>query len=319
MRRLALCCVASVLIWAAMSAFVLDRPVSLGTPRARVADSLDRAARLPPPRLVILAGSNGPYSHRCETMEPMVERPCINAGIAVGIGLDYLFARWRAELRRGDAVYLPLEFAQYARSRAAILLGPDATIMLRHDRATLLSLGLARAVAAPFATDARGVVMSLVETALAGVMDPRRLDPLQTNAWGDRTGHDAVRASAYRARLDGGTAAAVVDLGGAGTEDVAAFLRWAAAHGVRAIGGLPTGFADAPPSTAAVAALRDLYETHGAAFVALPNLSRYPRTAFYDSPDHLHEDAQIAHSRAVAAALRPLLGDATAPAPERPL
>ena len=34
-----------------------------------------------------------------------------------------------------------------------------------------------------------------------------------------------------------------------------------------------------------------------------PNRSRYPRSAFFDSQDHLNESAQIAHSMTIAQAL----------------
>ena len=52
-----------------------------------------------------------------------------------------------------------------------------------------------------------------------------------------------------------------------------------------------------------VAAIRAIYEANGGTFAMLPNLSRYPRADFYDSPDHLNEEAQIIHSRAIAALL----------------
>jgi hypothetical protein len=82
-------------------------------------------------------------------------------------GLDYLFARWKPRLQPGDIVYLPLEEAQYLRSRAASDLGPDAAIMLRHDRATLQTMPLHRRIAALFVGDLRAVIMSLIETGLA--------------------------------------------------------------------------------------------------------------------------------------------------------
>jgi hypothetical protein len=50
-----------------------------------------------------------------------------------------------------------------------------------------------------------------------------------------------------------------------------------------------------------------VYAAHGAGFMALPNLSRYPRADFFDTADHLNEAAQIRHSEAVARALKPLL------------
>ena len=88
---------------------------------------------------------------------------------------------------------------------------------------------------------------------------------------------------------------------------VGAFLDWCAAHGVQAIGGLPTGFADSPVDAQDIAAV---FRAHGAAFLMLNNLSRYPRTDFFDSADHLNEEAQIRHSllvgRALAAMTRPV-------------
>ena len=69
--------------------------MSLGLLRLELAQKTARLAALPSPKLVILAGSNGPYSHSCVVMGAMLNMPCENAGIAVGIGLDYLFARWK--------------------------------------------------------------------------------------------------------------------------------------------------------------------------------------------------------------------------------
>jgi hypothetical protein len=260
------------------------------------------------PKLVILAGSNGPYSHRCAIMAVIVDRPCINAGVAVGVGLDYLFARWQPLLHPGDIVYLPLEEVQYARPRATAALGPDAVIMLRHDRATLAAMPLTRQVAALFASDLRGAIMSLIEMALAGsgFRDPRAAVTGSTNTWGDQVGHTAALGAANQATL-----ATMVPyhpsagqiLAGYGTHEVRDFLRWANGHGVRVIGGLPTGFADSPMQPGSQAAIRAIYRDGRAGFLDLPNHSRYPRGAFFDTAEHLNEAAQIRHSVAVARAL----------------
>src|SRR5690348_133194 len=203
MCRILAACAASLLLYNVLFAFVLDRPLTLGALRARIEASLAYGATITGPKLVILAGSNGPYSHRCEVIEPLIGRPCVNAGVAVGVGLDYLFARWEPLLHPGDLVYLPLEEAQYARSRATAALGPDAAIMLRHDRATLAAMPLARQVAALFASDLRNAVMSLIETALADneFHDPRETVTGSTNARGDHVGHTATLGAAYWAVL----------------------------------------------------------------------------------------------------------------------
>jgi hypothetical protein len=285
---------------------VLDRPLTLGSLRARIDAGLARGAAIDTPKLVILAGSTGPYSHRCETIEPLIGRPCVNAGIAVGIGLDYLFARWKPELHPGDIVYMPLEEVQYARSRAAGALGPDAAIMLRHDRATLWTMPPYRQIAVVFASGLRGAVMSLIETAMVGegFDDLRDAATGSFNAWGDHVGHTSRLGSISQPVLATMTpfhpgADEIRD--GYGAVLVREFLVWADRNGVRVIGGLPTGFDDSPIGDASVAAIRAVYRNAG--FLELPGRSRYPRSAFFDTADHLNEEAQIRHSVAIGRAL----------------
>lgn len=308
MRRILLACFGSMLIYTVLFAFVFDRPLSLGALRGRIEAGLARGAAIEGPKLVILAGSNGPFSHRCETIEPLIGRPCVNAGVAVGIGLDYLFTRWKKLLHPGDIVYMPLEEAQYVRSRATAELGPDATILLRHDRGTLRAMPLRRQIAALFAADLRGGIMSLIEMALVrdGFRDPREAATGSFNAHGDHVGHTQSLGSISRAALVAAkpfhpSAADIRD--GYGASLVRAFLARANGHGVRVIGGLPTGFVDSPIDEDGVAAIRSIYGEGGAGFLELPNRSRYPRSAFFDTPDHLNEAAQIRHSVAVGLAL----------------
>ncbi|MDR3532661.1 MAG: hypothetical protein P4L90_19175 [Rhodopila sp.] len=308
MRRILIACGASLVFYFVAFACLLDRPLTLGVLSARIEANLALGQTIQAPKLVILAGSNGPYSHRCETIAPVVGRPCINAGVAVGVGLDYLFTRWKPLLYPGDIVYLPLEEAQYTRLRATADLGPDASIMLRHDRTTLWTLPLRRQISALFASDLREAVMSVIETALAddGFHDPRADAIGGYNLLGDHVGHTAALASANWSALAGATPYHPTDAqitAGYGTVLVVDFLRWAGQHGVRVIGGLPTGFADSPISDDSVTVIRAIYRDHGAGFLELPNRSRYPRAAFFDTPDHLNEAAQISHSAAVAAAL----------------
>ncbi|MGE0416749.1 MAG: hypothetical protein AB7O80_08080 [Acetobacteraceae bacterium] len=314
MRRLLTACGLSLLLYVTACAFVLDRPLSLGFLRQQLDAKIARGAAIGSPKLVIIAGSNGPYSHRCETIEPILGLPCVNAGVAVGIGLDMIFARWQPLLHQGDTVYLPLEEAQYVRPRSAITLGPDAAMMLRHDRATLLTLPPDRWIAALFASDLRALVMAVIETSLVvcHFVDPRAEVTGTTNRWGDHIGHTASLARtslpALMAASPNHPAASAI-ANGAGTADVTRFLTWAHRHGVRVVGGLPTGFADVPIPLGTLAALRALYESHGARLLILSNQSRYPRDRFFDTPDHLNEAAQIAHSRTVALALRQQVAD----------
>jgi hypothetical protein len=308
MRHTLLACVASLVIYGGAFACLLDRPLTLGALQARIEANLAFGRTIRQPKLVILAGSNGPFSHRCETIAPILGRPCVNAGVAVGVGLDYLFARWEPWLRPGDIVYMPMEEAQYVRPRITTELGPDAAIMLRHDRATLLQLPLRRQVSALFAGDLRSAIMSLLETALADndFNDPRTAINGRYNEFGDHVGHTEALAVANQSALAAvepfhPTGRQIRD--GYGAALIGTFLGWAEAHDVRVIGGLPTGFADSPLGEDEIPAIRAVYRDHGAAFLETPEGGRYPRTAFFDSADHLNETAQISHSIAVAWAL----------------
>lgn len=307
-------CLLSLLLYALVFGFVLDRPLAYGFLAQQIDAKVARGAAVPSPKLVILAGSNAPYSHSCETIEPIVGRPCVNAGVAVGIGLDYLFARWRPLLHPGDIVYLPMEEAQYARSRAANAVGPDAAIMFRFDWHTLGELPGYRWLGALFSFDMRFAVMSLVEHALVaeGFHDPRAEVTGTTNAWGDHVGHTADRgdpagADAHPAHVDAESVAS-----GEGTHIIAKFIRWANAHQVQVIGGWSTEPAGDPMSDSTRVAIRAVYERNGAAFLELPNRSLYPRSAFFDSPDHLNEEWQKRHSVLLARALRQMITQPTA-------
>jgi hypothetical protein len=322
MRRILIACAASLVRYTAGIACLLDRPLTLGVLRTRIEANLLRGQDIKTPKLVILAGSNGPYSHRCETIEPIIGRPCINAGVAVGVGLDYLFARWEPLLHPGDIVYLPLEEAQYVRSRATAELGPDAAIMLRHDRTTLWTLPLRRQIAALFAADLRAAIMSVIEIALAladdGFHDPRAAVTGSYNAWGDHVGHTVALGTLNQSTL--ATIApthpsAVAISAGWGTALVTRFLRWGAQHGVRMIGGLPTGFVDSPIGDDSLEAIRAIYRDHDAGFLELANHSGYPRSAFFDTQDHLNETAQIEHAIAVADAMVSLMDQKQPPSP----
>ena len=199
--------------------------------------------------------------------------------------------------------------------------------MLRHDRATLAKLPPRRWLGALFVYDLRGALMAVIETALVagGFHDPRAAAIGESNAWGDHIGHTAALAAANVSVLAAAepyhpTAAQI--RAGYGSALIARFAEWAGTHDVRVIGGLPTGFADSPITDDAVAAIRAIYTAHGGLFLELPNRSRYPREAFFDTAEHLNETWQVVHSAAVAHGLagvmqnqRPPTGLAMAPAP----
>jgi len=314
MRRLVCLCALSVWLYIAVFAFLVDRPLSIGLLRLELDQKTARLARLPSPKLIILAGSNGPYSHACAVLGPMLGLPCENGGIAVGIGLDDLFARYAPYIRAGDVVYMPMELQQYTASRAAYRAGPDGAILLRHDRWLLPALPADRLAGAIFCCSADDLLEALAEMPLSHAVSAGARLAGEYNAAGDRI--DNQRGGAGMARIAARAAPAVADVqAGYGTALIARFVAAERARGVIVIGGLPTAVSTLTLTPALVAAIADVYRAQGGGFLVLANRSQYPPVDFFNSPDHLVQACQYRHSMAVAAGLAVALGRTLHPAP----
>jgi hypothetical protein len=174
MWRLIVSALLSLLLYVGIFVFLADRPLSLGILRLELLQKTERLRQLPSPKLIILAGSNGPYSHSCEVIGPILDLPCENAGIAVGFGLDEIFARYAAYISAGDIIYMPMEFQQYTASRGSYATGPDGAMLIRHDRALLMRLPPDRTIGALLCCDLKDLLEASIEMPLAalGVMDP---------------------------------------------------------------------------------------------------------------------------------------------------
>ncbi|MGP8025735.1 MAG: hypothetical protein ACLPJJ_03305 [Acidocella sp.] len=192
MKRLVLACLASVALYVAVFAALADRPLSLGVLRLELLQKTASLAAMPSPRLVILAGSNGPYSHSCAVLGAMLNLPCENAGIAVGIGLDDVFARYAPLLRPGDVVYMPMELQQYTMSSSEYRAAVDGAFLLRHDRAVLRELSPGRVVGAVFCCQLADLLEAAAEMPIAALhaVNAGALLRSEYNAQGDRIDND---------------------------------------------------------------------------------------------------------------------------------
>ena len=250
----------------------------------------------------------------------MLELPCVSGGVAVGIGHDYLFAHRRNELHAGDVVYMLMEQAQCTTGRFATALGPNAAIRFRHDWCTSAELASGRRPSALFAFELCGALISGIEMALVAHLfhDPHGAATGSNNARGDHAGHTAALGADSQTVIAAMAvpAAAIRD----GTRLIGAFVTWARMHGAQVIGWLPTTLEDDPFPAVTQAAMAAVYLEHGGTFLALPNRSGCPRSAFFDTQSHLNEGAQITHSmlltRTLAQCLnRPPHATALVPAP----
>jgi hypothetical protein len=243
MRRLAsliAACLASLALYAVVFGFVAHKPLTVDV----IADLLHRKAeyaeRIGSPKLVVFAGSNARFSHRCETIEQVLALPCVNFGVARGIGLDYLLGDLEPVLRRGDVVYMPLEYEWYTDETIAAMTGPDAALMAYGDKRRLFALGWERSLRAAFAFDPSFLASGLVEMALDAAGFQRRVGGASLDRQGDEVGHTQDEAAPYRAYI--GNVRPFIPSTESLTAptyakaQIAGFLAWARAPGLLVIG-----------------------------------------------------------------------------------
>jgi hypothetical protein len=302
----------SLLLYLLVFGFVVSRPLVVDQAQEMLEKKLAYGRIAGHPRIVIAANSNARFSHSCAVLEALLHRSCINLGVSGDVGIDWTLDKARTVLARGDLVYLPMEFDVYSRPRTRLLTGMDAAYRFRHDKISLAERGAEGVARAAFMFSLPTLVQSLGEMGLkaAGVHRRFSLDTLDRQ--GDEIGHDNAKALAYLAVIrtepeNMPDNAHLFDNPDGGQAAIAGFLDWCRAHGVTAVGGLPTVFNDVPIPYAPIARLAHFYADHGARFLVLPNRSQYPRSAFYDSNYHLRESWQHRHSVLLAEKLRPLL------------
>jgi hypothetical protein len=310
MRRLFWLSALSIMLYLVAFGTLLDRPLSLGLLRLELQQKAARLNELPSPKLVILAGSNGPYSHSCVVIGAMLAMPCENAGIAVGIGLDDIFARYEPLLHPGDVVYMPMELQQYSTTKAQYWSSVDGAFLMRHDRGLLGAMPLPRVLGAIFCCTLTDGLEALAEMPIArtNTINPAMLLASEYNVDGDRIDTNLDGANPALLHMPPrATPTATEIANGYGTELIARFVAREKVRKVAVVGGLPVDFVTARVPQSTVATVTGIFIGNGGTFMVLPNQSRYPEQDFFNSEDHLAKPCQYLHSIAVAYRLGAIL------------
>ncbi|MGQ9830944.1 MAG: hypothetical protein ACUVQI_04900 [Thermochromatium sp.] len=101
-------------LWGLLFWFQLGHPVPSTRWMAEAyALKQTRAAALPSPKVVILAGSNALFSLDSGLLEAAWGWPVVNLGVNAALGLDYILHSAEPYLNPGDLVLMPLEYPLY--------------------------------------------------------------------------------------------------------------------------------------------------------------------------------------------------------------
>ena len=311
-KSIAYTAAASLLVYAAIFVFIVHKPLTVGVMQGYYANKLLYLQGIDDSKIILLAGSNGRFSHRCETMEPLLGMPCSNMSVSADLSLDYQLDIIKPYLTPGDIVYLPLEFGSLSGTEKEIMAGAELPYIVAYDHEYLKGMGFERLIYALFYFDLKFLISGLGEMLLDSMHVQRRFSLDTLTLQGDESGHTLEKGAPYRdllASLEWSPPAPDAFSGDSFKSGILGdFLEWAADRDIQVIGGLPTTFDDRPVPDELVARLCAFYRRHGHRFLVLDNKSQYPRPSFYDTPYHLVEEQQINHSRLVAGRLLEITG-----------
>lgn len=298
--------VSGTVLYVVLFMYVLEKPLTVGITQDYILHKRSYLrSRAGGPVILILAGSNGRFSHSCEVIQKVLGRTCVNLSIAAGNNLQWQIETYQDLIHPGDVLYLPLEYESYSvdsRFSAA-----EAPFIVRHDHPALLRIYSGEEqLRLLFWFDLRYAISSLGEMALANRGVTRRFSVRTLTPNGDEAGHTRERGRAYQTYVSTLRAVSIPEETWVpkGRKDLAGLLKTASSLHLNIIGGLPTTIdgAHLPPDS--LATIQDLYTRYGGSFIKLPNNSVYPRSCFYDSVYHLNEECQRVHSLALAERLK---------------
>lgn len=312
LRTIVLACISSVLIYLLVFTFMVKKPLTLGFINEALRIRATYVKARPGPKLVIIAASNGLFSHRAEVMEKILGIPCLNASTIGQFSLDVQIALAKRWLAPGDIVLMPLEYSSYELTDKDIETSDGNAFIISYAPWLLHELGWHRVSCALFHFDINYLISAVVEMGLAKVGISRRFNNESLTPQGDMRGHTESLGKEYRGYLKSVTQASPSDellsKRFQGEIVLENFLKWTKEHDIRVIGTLPTVFNDRRISEKIIATIASIYQSQGQEFLLLPNYSQYDRHCFYDTNYHLNEPSQIFHSQLIAKYLQPRLG-----------
>ncbi len=300
-RQLLFAAALSIAVYLLVFAFVVHKPLTIDIYGDYIKFKIHYlAAHADERKIVILAGSNGRFSHRCEVIEKIAGYPCANMSIAGGLSLPWQLSLYKRYFKPGDVLYMPVEYRLHGENHSV---GEEAPYRVSYEKRGLMALSPSDVLHTLFVFDIRFLISGIGEMALQYAGVQRRFSVETLTPQGDERGHDDAKALAYKGLI---AQLPIPEVPGASFvsesdwTDIVEILDWAKTAGVRVVGGLPTIVEDAKIPDSAIPFLRHLYESHGQCFLVLPNRSIYPKPFFYDSLLHLRETHQIAHSKLLA-------------------
>lgn len=304
----------SLLLYVVLFSFIFKKPLTLGVwfdvyeKKKSYVRTIESKKKI-----IIVAGSNGIFSHRCSEIKKIVGLECVNASTAALSGIDFILEKSKEFVAPGDIVILPLEYNFYTLNEYEVTNSVAGNnYIAQYEREYLLKMGNKKILPVLFSFDFQYPFSSIVELGLNAYGVKKRFGVDTININGDMINHTKEKGFLYRNYINSlaqmnPSEALIANTAFASQVIITDYLKWCNMNKIKAFGSLPTTFSDKKINPDALMTIKNIYYSNGAGFIETDNNSQYNRGCFYDTSYHLNEECQIIHSKKIADYLKNLL------------
>lgn len=292
----------SLVLYLTIFCFFLKKPILYGRLHSMITKKYDRLEKISDKKFVILAGSNGRYSHSAQLIGNYLNMHAVNLSIAASISIDWQLELMKKYLNNDDIVYLPLEPGYYNSTEKDSAKSVDGIYCLLYNKDEWLRMSLLKKYYTFYHADLFLIFEDILERAMIFANIKPRAN--EQNKYGDEIGHIPERGKPYIEYLnslrDVNPYLHGININSYSMKKLSEFLEWASVNKIRVYGGLPTGINTAKIPQDYIKHLESFYERYGHKFIVLDNNSQYGVDLFYDTFFHLNTEGQKLHSKKVA-------------------
>ncbi len=300
----------SLAFMATLMIFVFDKPLVVGWGKTAYDTKYQHFIDDSSSNIIIVAGSNGFFSHSCKVLEKDLNKNCINYSVSAGLGLEYILEKSKEVISDNTTVILPLEFSFYYGKKKASLSSNGGNLhILENDLKYLFSFGYERTLYILFSKDFKYIFGSILENILNNTGFERRFNISTLNENGDMKGHTKAKSKNYNeyvfsqlpprpdisACQNNYNRQLIID-----------YIKFVNKNGGKVFGSFPTTFESnlTDDQSQSFECIKNLYDENNGYFINLKNKSMYKKFNFYDTTYHLNEEAQILHSQKISKYLK---------------
>lgn len=271
---------------------------------------------VPPPRIVLIAGSNGMYGINTKKMSEVLHVPAFNECISVVMGLDYMLYSAKSYLKKGDIVLLALEYQYYIDSA---INETSTGVILQRDRGYFLQLPFSKKLEWLFGEPLTGIFDGFLkskELTPSVAAAAQRAIREHLNDHGDFIGHTKDKSTSKPEVFLAGGPINIVDIDSKmrsqkSWSSIRSFNEWCQANGIRVFATFPSTvyFSDYQTEKAAKAFqnIVDNYHSIGVQTIGTPLDFIWDASNFYDLSYHLNEEAMNERTDLLITLLAPYL------------